>query len=44
MLCSLSFMHLLGIMHRDIQPSRIAIGTDYSNTKISHLGMARCIP
>ena len=42
-LCSMAFMHILNVMHRDIKPQNILVNPDCS-TKLCDLALARCLP
>jgi len=43
LLCSLSYMHILNVMHRDIKSANILLNEDYE-AKICDLGLSRCMP
>jgi mitogen-activated protein kinase 7 len=42
-LCSLSFIHLCNINHRDVKPANLLIGPD-CNIKICDFGLSKSIP
>ena len=42
-LCSLAFMHLTNVIHRDVKPANILISSD-CNVKICDFGLSRSLP
>ena len=42
-LCSLAYMHMLNVIHRDVKPANILVFPDHSS-KICDLGLSRSMP